>query len=78
MSDQRQVRGEDHHFSKLTEEQVRRVLYLLKQRDVARKLAEGLTYEKIARRIGCGKNTVYHLAKGNSWKHVINQVDSKP
>ena len=77
MSDGNQVRGENHHFSSLTEEQVRKIIRLLKQRDTARKLAEGLTYEKIGRRFGVGRNAIYHLAKHNSWAHLVNEVDSE-
>lgn len=63
-------KGEGHHFSKMTEEQAMKVIRLLEQRDVARKLMEGLTYEKIAKRFGVSKNAVYHIAKLNSWKHL--------
>jgi hypothetical protein len=43
---------------------------LLKQREVARRLMEGLTLEAIGRRVGVGKNAVYHISKKNSWAHI--------
>jgi DNA invertase Pin-like site-specific DNA recombinase len=63
-------RGENHHFAKITREQAEKIIHLLEQRDVARKLMEGLTYEKIARRFGVSRNAVYHISKKNSWKHL--------
>ena len=72
----KQVRGSAHHFAKLNEEDVHKVRYLLEQREKVRKLMEGLTLEAIGRRVGCGKNAVYHISKGNSWKHLPDGVDS--
>ena len=69
MSDGKQVRGSAHHFAKLNEADVRKIRYLLEQREKVRQLMEGLTYEAIGRRCEVGRNAVYHIAKGNSWKH---------
>jgi hypothetical protein len=76
MREGQQVRGEKHHFAKLSTEDVLKIRLLLGQREVARKLMEGLTYEKIGRRFGVGRNAIYHLAKENSWAHLISGVDS--
>jgi len=62
--------GEGHHFSRLTQADAEKIIRLLEQRDVARKLMEGLTYEKIARRFGVSSNAVYHISKKNSWRHL--------
>ena len=66
----RQMRGSGHHFSKLSEDDVHQIRHLLAQRERLRKMMEGLTLEAIGRRLGVGKNAVYHIAKGNSWGHL--------
>jgi len=68
-------RGENHHFAKLDLEQVELARHLLEQRDRAIKLMKGLTYAAIGRRCGVGKNAIYHIAKGNSWKNSGDSVD---
>ena len=68
MIEGRYVRGERHHFAKLTETQVGQIRYLLEQREKVRKLMKNLTYEAIGRRCGIGRNAVYHIAKGDSWR----------
>ena len=70
-----QRRGEAHHFAKLTAEQVEKARFLLEQREKTRLIMKGLTYEAIGRRCGVGKNAIYHLAKGNSWKIKADSVD---
>ena len=77
MSEGRQVRGAQHHFARLSEEDVLLVKRLLEQRERARKLMEGLTLEAIARRVGCGKNAIYHISKGHSWCHLQDEVNSE-
>jgi len=75
MTQGHQVHGEGHHFSRLSEEDVLKIQFLLEQREKARKIMEGLTYERIARRFNVGKNAIYHLAKGNSWRHLLDKKD---
>jgi hypothetical protein len=72
-----QTRGSGHHFSKLTEEEVHKVRYLLNQRETVRKMMEGLTLEAIGRRLGVGKNAIYHIAKGNSWRHLADEEPAR-
>lgn len=68
-----QARGSGHHFSKLTEEDVLKIRHLLKQRARLRMMMEGLTLAAIGRRCGVGKNAVYHINKGNSWRHLTDK-----
>jgi len=62
------ARGEGHHFATLTQKQVDQIRLLLEQREKVRKLMEGLTFEAIGEKVGCGRNAVWHIHKKHSWK----------
>lgn len=65
-----QIRGSDHHFSKLSEDDVHKIRYLLEQRRKLHLMLRGLTLEAIGRRFSVKKNAIYHISKRNSWGHL--------
>ena len=54
-------RGEDHYFSKLTDDDVLFIRNAQKQ---------GLGCRKLARRFGVNKSTIVQVQNGKSWSHV--------
>lgn len=52
------VRGEEHHFHRLTESEVRIIKASLE------------SGAKIARQFGVDRNTVYRIRSGETWRHV--------
>ena len=65
-----QIKGSGHHFSKLSEDDVHKIRYLLAQREKLRMMMESLTFEAIGRRFSTGKNCIYHIHKKHSWVHL--------
>lgn len=54
--------GSNHYMAKLDEKKVREIKSLIEL---------GLTYSKIAKKYEVTPGTIFHIAKGTSWKHVV-------
>ena len=58
----RQVKGEDHYKSKLTDKKVKKLRWLY---------ATGkYTYKELAKIFNVGLSTVKHAGRGTTWKHI--------
>lgn len=63
-------KGSKHHNSKLTEEDARLILQLMKERKKLIAQASHLTVEAIAKKFEVSKQTIQDLAMGRTWKHI--------
>lgn len=59
--------GESAPKSKLTEQQIKEI-FLLKY--------QGISGNKIAKKFGVYKNTIYHILNGRNWRRVTNQINA--
>jgi hypothetical protein len=66
-SDANKVAGEDHHKAVLTEDSVRHI---------RREASAGVSPSELARRYGCHPDTVRHVVKGRTWKHIPEGTDA--
>lgn len=64
------VRGSKHPKAKFTEDEVKLILELLKERDDLLKRASYLSFTKLAEKFECHKNTIQKIAYAKSWVHV--------
>ncbi len=63
----RQARGERHGGTRLTEAKVM---------EIHRLYQAGIKGRVIARRMGVGPSTVWHIVLGESWRHITQQKES--
>lgn len=63
----RYARGEEHHFSKFTEDQVRAIRFARSQ---------GLTSFQIGRQFNADPHHIRDICNLRIWKHVVNEKDA--
>jgi hypothetical protein len=64
--------GERHWKAKLTEDDVRLICELLRERDEG---AKHLTIRSIAKQFAVSHHPIQQIASGNCWKHITQTGD---
>lgn len=63
-------KGSKHHNAKLTEDDVKLILELNKERLEIRRKLQGVTIGAIAEKFGVSPSVINHIVLGDAWTHV--------